>query len=247
MLALRASDYTAGAGGVVSTAEYLDPICLDSYIAAAQLAQAAVTKFAVDTGASPQLWMGETSGAGGATHGANLVIGRFLGIFWFADKLGAAAATGHSVVCKQQYQYQAFSSSDSGAVEVTPEYWLSLLWKRLVGHGVLKVRGGGGLVRVYAGKDLESGAVTAIIINLSDNATTVSLNIPSTEHPRHELYSLSAWPDATNMQANATALNGHELKLNSDGTAPALSPAVAVGSLVAVPSLSVSFAVFSPS
>ena len=50
------------------------------------------------------LWMGETSGAGGATHGADLVKGRFLGVFWLADKLGIAAATGHSVVCKQQYR-----------------------------------------------------------------------------------------------------------------------------------------------
>lgn len=228
---------------MVSTPEYLDPRFLDSYVAAAQLAQAAVAKFSADTGALPELWMGETSGAGGATHGAHLVIGRFLGVFWFADKLGAAAATGHSVVCKQQYQYQA-SIGPAGVVQVTPEYWLSLLWKRLVGHGVLKVSGGGGLVRVYAGADLATGAVTAIIINLSENATTVSLRIPSRELPRHKLYSLSAWPTATNMQANATALNGRLLKLNSDGTPPTLSPVVTAGSSVAVPALSVSFAVF---
>lgn len=236
-------DYTAGAGGVVSTPEYLDPTFLDSYVAAAQLAQAAVNKFKADTGASPQLWMGETSGAGGATQGAHLVIGRFLGVFWFADKLGAAAATGHSVLCKQQYQYQAALDS-AGVVQVTPEYWLSLMWKTLVGHGVLQVGGGGGLVRVYAGKDLASGAVTVIIINLSQTATTVSLRFPSMEQPRHQLYTLSAWPNAMDMQANATALNGRELKLNSDGTAPSLSPVLAAGSMVAVPALTVSFAVF---
>jgi hypothetical protein len=42
--------------------------------------------------------MGETSGAGGATQGAELVKGCFLGLFWLADKLGAAAKTGHSVL-----------------------------------------------------------------------------------------------------------------------------------------------------
>lgn len=203
-----------------------------------------VDKFTADKGVSPQLWMGETSGAGGATHGAHLVIGRFLGVFWFADKLGAAAATGHSVVCKQQYQYQATMGS-TGDVQVSPEYWLSLMWKRLVGHSVLRVTGGGGLQRVYAGKDLGSGAVTAIIINLSQKVVNVPLTITGRPVQDHHLYVLSAWPDAMNMQANGTALNGHELKLNPDGTPPTLSPIVAPGTNVIAQARSVSFAVFS--
>ena len=111
---------------------------------------------------------------------------------------------------------------------------------------MLQVGGGGGLVRVYAGKDLASGAVTAVIINLGQTATTVSLTFPpdSVVQPHHQLYSLSAWPHATDMQANATSLNGRELRLNADGTAPILSPVVGSGSLVAAPALSVSFAVF---
>jgi hypothetical protein len=236
---------------VVSTPEYLDPSFLDGYATAAQLAQTVVQKFKADTGASPELWMGETSGAGGATHGAHLVIGRFLGIFWFADKLGVAAATGHSVVCKQQYQYQAFLGS-SGEVEVSPEYWLSYLWKKLMGRGVLQVHGGGGLVRVYASVDhhASGGAITAVVINLGPSNASVPVAIRSSKQQQrdvpvsHELYSLSAWPDASDMQANRTALNGRELKLGADGTAPTLDPVIGQGLVVEAPGLSVSFAVF---
>ena len=124
----------------------------------------------------------------------HLVIGRFLGVFWFADKFGAAAATGHSVVCKQQYQYQAtIGSTGNVGHSSTGE----LLWKRFVGPvSACSGGGGGGLVRVYAGKDLGSGAVTAIIINLSQVVVNVSLTITGRPFQDHHLYALSAWPDA---------------------------------------------------
>ena len=238
--------YTAGKGGVVSTAEYLDPQFLDTYVDAAQVASAAVQKFRADSGTNPMLWMGETSGAGGATSGAHLVIGRFLGVFWSADKLGAAARTGHSVVMKQTYLYTAFAANaDGSGVAVSPEYWVSLLWKRHMGAGALAVSGGGGLVRVYA--SLATGGVVAVvIINLGTNATQVPVEITGSGAvaQQHERYTLTAWPDATDMQANATAVNGKEVRLGPGGVAPTLTPASAHGSVVSVPAHSVTFAVF---
>eukprot|EP01049_Picozoa_sp_SAG25_P016325 SAG25_NODE_3697_length_995_cov_1.584821_2_plen_90_part_00 len=49
--------YTAGRGGVVSTAEYLDPSFLDGYVQVAQLAQSDVARFRARTGTpQPMLW-----------------------------------------------------------------------------------------------------------------------------------------------------------------------------------------------
>ena len=240
--------YTAGKMGVVSTAEYLDPQFLDTYVDAAQVASAVVQKFRADSGANPMLWMGETSGAGGATHGSHLVIGRFLGVFWSADKLGAAARTGHSVVMKQTYLYTAFAAkADGSGVAASPEYWVSLLWKRHMGAGALAVSGGGGLVRVYASL-ATGGVVTAVVINLGANATLVPVAITGSGGgavaQQHERYTLTAWPDATDMQANATAVNGEEVRLGPGGVAPTLTPASAQGTVVSVPARSVSFVVF---
>ena len=45
---------------------------------------------------------------------------RAVGVFWSADKLGAAARTGHSVVMKQTYVYEAFAANaDGGGVAVS--------------------------------------------------------------------------------------------------------------------------------
>ena len=76
--------------------------------------------------------MGETSGAGGACAGADQVIGKFIGVFWYADKLGVAAATGHSVVAKQEFK-DLVVSLPGGGVRATPGYWVAALWKKLMG------------------------------------------------------------------------------------------------------------------
>lgn len=233
------------------TSEYLDPKFLDTYVDAAKEASASTQKFRSTRGADPMLWMGETSGAGGATTGAHLVIGRFLGVFWYADKLGAAAITGHSVVMKQQYQYEAFAAtSDGSGVTASPEYWISLLWKRHMGPGALPVTGGGGLVRVYASLD-SSGVVAAVVINLGLNLTQVQVaiiaaaaDIKGTPAEQHDRYTLTAWPDPSDMQSNATAINGKEVRLGVDGSPPAFDPVRANGSLVSAPARSVSFLVF---
>ena len=154
-------------------------------------------------------------------------------------------------VCKQQYQYQAYAARPDGSgVAVSPEYWVTFLWRHFMGRGVLKVVGGGGLVRVYAasGSASAGGAVvTAVIINLGENITKVPITIEggSTAITKHELYTLTAWPDGRDMQSNGTALNGRALQLRPDGTAPAVAapPAVA-GTEVSAPPLSVSFGVF---
>jgi hypothetical protein len=114
------------------------------------------------------------------------------------------------------------------------------------------VHGGGGLVRVYASVDhhASGGAITAVVINLGPSNASVPVAIRSSKQQQrdvpvsHELYSLSAWPDASDMQANRTALNGRELKLGADGTAPTLDPVIGQGLVVEAPGLSVSFAVF---
>ena len=248
---------TAGPGNPVTTSQYLDPSFLDGYVTAANLAASAVNKFRSDTGAAPMLWMGETSGAGGATRGAHLVIGRFLGVFWFADKLGAAAATGHSVVCKQQYQYQAFSvNADGSGVSASPEYWLALAWRNFMLGGVLRVSGGGGLVRVYASlqqpdRDAgwKPGQISVVVINLGATAAKVPLKVSGgADAKSHHLHSLTAFPDATDMQSNRTAWDGKELQLKPDGTPPfpldGRSKPVD-GTVATVPPRSVSFVVLS--
>ena len=119
------------------------------------------------------------------------MIGKFLGIFWFADKLGNAALTGHSIVCRQSYSYQAQTVGAAG-VEVNPEYWVSFFWKQLMGRGVLELTasGAGGLVRVYSGVDHTTGAVTAVVINLGANATVAPIIVNGRIVTQHDMYSL---------------------------------------------------------
>eukprot|EP01052_Picozoa_sp_SAG31_P011112 SAG31_NODE_622_length_13493_cov_7.301254_10_plen_557_part_00 len=211
--------YTAGPGNPVTVSKYTDPIFLNTYISAANTA-ASVVKAVEDP--SLQLWMGETSGAGGATEGAHMVIGKFLGVFWFADKLGAAAATGHAVVCKQQFQYQVISQRGGGVV-VTPEFWLTKLWQALMGSEVLAVSGGGGKIRCYAHRRFgDHNQVAVVVINLGAEMASVPITLQANGRAlhasEHQQYQLTAWPNPTDLQSNGTALNGEQLELGASPT-----------------------------
>jgi hypothetical protein len=54
-----------------------------------------------------------------------------------------------------------------------------------MGRGVLKVAasGAGGLVRVYSAIDHTTGSVTAVVINLGANATTVPITLSGAQLP----------------------------------------------------------------
>ena len=254
--------YTAGTGHKVIVSDYLSPSFLDGYVASARQAQKLLADCPACVSKRTRLWMGETSGAGGACDGAKNVTGKFVGVFWNADKLGAAAATGHSVVCKQQYandaQWTPPTAVGLSVIDVTPEWWLSLIWKRLMlGAGtevfqVASTAGQGSTVRAYAQGNAQTGDIGVVIINLGATNASVPIVVSSAALPSgvsgfstFSEYALTAHPVPSDMQATRAALNGVELQLQPGGAPPPLPPPRSVaGHVVSAPPFSVVFAVF---
>lgn len=238
--------YVAGAGNQCPTKcvdDFADPAFLNKFVAKAGDAASVTAAYRAAHGA--ELWLGETSGAGGATAGAKDVRYKFIGVFWYADKLGSTAAAGHRVVARQSLT----ELIRADPVEATPAYWLALLWKRNVGRNVLSVAGNNsGEVRVYAHAREYSDAksVGVVIINLAASAQEVGLTFAGaarTSSPHGE-YHLTAWPDAANMSSTGIALNGKKLDAGSGGSLPALEPQRSSAAAVTVAARSVAFVTY---
>jgi hypothetical protein len=177
------------------------------------------------------------------------------------------------VVLKQELVDQVLAQPGGGVV-VTPEFWLSLLWKTVMGRTVLAVIGDStGTVRVYAHLEASKGTVTAVIINTGDSPANVTLQSPSaaskgrgrgdvatatisaaskgrgggdvaTATIRNEFH-VTAYPVPTNLTATGVALNGDELVLGPAGLPPSFEPATALRSqAVVVQPYSVVFCVY---
>ena len=140
----------------------------------------------------------------------------FASVFVFLDKLALAAITGHHVVChqtildptmnrqnqhevtyeviKEGYPVTANASwvMEHGTYNPTPNFWSSLLWKALMGEGVLGVGNSldaGRAVRVYAHCTPEfnttaatrlaprypAGSVTVMVISLQGSNATLQV------------------------------------------------------------------------
>jgi hypothetical protein len=118
------------------------------------------------------LWMGETGPAqSGGTAG---VTDRFASSFWWLDELGTLAKSGHSVVVRQTLCGEGYPLIDRPTFEPRPDYWASLLWKRLMGDRVLAVGNPveGKLLRAYAhctprALGAPPGSVSVLLLNLN--------------------------------------------------------------------------------
>ena len=125
------------------------PATLDRFLHSASQALS-VSHAAQAAGKSKQVWAGETSSTyGGGT--ANASAGFSAGFMW-VDKLGLAANLGHKVVCRQVFAHSRYSVIGDDNLP-NPDYWSSVLWRRLVGSHVIAVGGGlapGRAVRTYA-------------------------------------------------------------------------------------------------
>jgi heparanase 1 len=184
------------------------------------------------------IWLGETGHAqcGGQPDSSD----RFEGTFWWLDQLGALARRGHQIVVRQTLSGSNYGLIDDDTLEPRPDYWASVLWRRLMGDRVLDVGRGevADAVRVYAHCSYQRpGSVSVLAINL-DPENAVRLQIEGLRGGK-ELYLLTA--DA--LDSAELLLNGIVLD-DDDGALPDLSPEP-IGSRPAdVPARSIAFVVF---
>jgi hypothetical protein len=208
--------------------------------------------------------LGETSSAydGGTPN----VSDSFASTFSWVDKLGLSARLGLSRVVRQQLCCgSAYDLLQQRGHLPTPDYWATLLWKRLMGGRVLAVQGDeepGRELRAYAHcavlpsntthqPSTAPGAVAVALINLRRDPTPVDLRVlegtASAQHAaapqqRREVYILTTVEGS--FTGHRAALNGRELKLDAGGVLPALEPNVeAGGPPLVMPPLSVAFVV----
>ncbi|XP_068709263.1 heparanase-like isoform X2 [Montipora foliosa] len=171
-------------------------------------------------------WLGETSSAYGG--GAPGLSDRYVAGFMWLDKLGLAARLRHEVVIRQSFLHGHYSLLDDD-LNPNPDYWLSLLYKRLVGENVLEVYGGteeARKVRVYAhcsSRKYPSGSITLLALNVNVHDPVELKLTGGLQGKDIEEYLLMA----TNgdLTSKSVTLNGRVLELVNDHTLPDLVPA----------------------
>ena len=217
--------YFHGPGAVVS--EYLDLHHFESLAPLLLAIRGAVTAAG---GASIDIWLDETSDALG--KGTPNISDRFASGFLWLDKLGVAASQGIKIVARQIF-YGGNYPLLSPALEPNPDYWLSFVFKRLVGRGVLDTElftsmTALGYARAYAHctsprAKYPDGSVTLYAINILQNSSITLFLDQSLGAKTVDLYLLS--PDGSEgLLSPYVAVNGKRLALIDDHTLPTLSP-----------------------
>ncbi|KAK6174483.1 hypothetical protein SNE40_017751 [Patella caerulea] len=181
-----------------------------------------------------QCWLGETSSAyGGGAYGLS---DRYVAGFLWLDKLGLSALNGLQGVLRQSFYGGNYALIDED-LNPNPDYWLTLLYKRLVGGRVLSLgQQSNPNLRVYAHctninstMGYSKGDITVYVINLSKDVITVNITgIPvSTRH----LYILSPGDDS-GLTSQYVKLNGEVLMLPNDEQLPTLKPEIQQGNVL---------------
>ncbi|XP_052773715.1 heparanase-like isoform X2 [Mya arenaria] len=228
-------------GRTATLDQFYDPTVLNSF--GSELVTAVnITR---TLGTKAPIWLGETSSAWGG--GAPGISDRYVAGFMWLDKLGLAARFGVDVVVRQSFYGGHYALLDQHTLQPNPDYWLSLLYKTLVGQGVLNVTKpeSSGTLRVYAHctnthrSAYPAGSVTLIVLNVGSSEVKVTLPgvpVTSTLH----LYWLT--PEEGSLTDQSVSLNGQPLRVENNKlpdllipqktTAPVNIPALTFGFIV---------------
>jgi len=218
----------------------LDPSVLDEVLAWADVVEGA--RDASAPGA--QVWLGETANV--LCGGQEGLSDRFAAGLWWLDQLGLLAKRGEEVVARQSLTGGNYHLIDAITLEPYPDYFNTILWRRLMGTGVLDARALSGPdastgfdpanLRLYAHcTPGRPGAVTVLALNL-DQAATAPLAFPSSGVTR-ELYLLTA----DDRLGTEVKLGGTVLEVPDEGPLP-LVP-VAATDPIELPPVSYAFVV----
>ncbi|XP_035996428.1 heparanase isoform X1 [Fundulus heteroclitus] len=229
--------------------DFLDPEVLDSLALKIQ----EVLKRVKQEAPGKPVWLGETSSAYGG--GAAGLSDAFVSGFMWLDKLGLGAKLGLDVVMRQELFGSGHYQLIDDDLDPLPDYWLSLLYKRLVGPEVLKLwavsdSGRSKRVRLYLHcanrRSYASGAVVLITMNLSRKPARISLPVLLSGSTVDAFVLQSSLPGKEGLQSRSVQLNGVLLKMVDDKTLPELSGARSPpAEHVLLPAFSLGFFVFS--
>jgi len=218
-----------------SLEDFLDPKVMEKYRAQTKEVVAMRDRLAPGV----PIWMTETGSAyGGGKQG---VSDRFGGSFVWADKLGVAAQEGVDLVARQALFGGTYHLL-GGDFAPAPDYWLSVLHKRLVGGGVLKValEGAPSTLRMYAHCSKNATGVVVFGENMGADPVVVT---PQSMRPNVggdqpvTEYLLS--PFQGDLTSKVVMLNGNPLAIAADGTLPPLEGRTITN--ITVPPLTIGF------
>ena len=171
------------------------------------------------------IWIGETSDA--YSYGAPNITNRYVSGFLWLDKLGISAKIGAKLVARQDL-YGGNYPLLSPELQPNPDYWLSHVFKQLVGQLVFDTTVSStdttGFVRAYTHGTCTGGHLTKLTffaLNLSPNETA-SIRFNEEYNSSMQLYILSPGPGG--LLSHSVLLNGMPLKLVDDYTLPKLQP-----------------------
>ncbi|XP_009674873.2 heparanase [Struthio camelus] len=223
--------------------DFLSPEVLDTFATAIR----DVLEIVDGTVPGKKVWLGETSSAygGGAPRLSNTYVAGFM---WL-DKLGLSARQGIDVVMRQVFFGAGTYHLVDANFEPLPDYWLSLLYKNLVGTKVLHVSLKGAdptKLRVYLHctnthhPKYREGDVTLFALNLY-NATRY-LQLPGYLSSKHVDEYLLLPHGKENILSRSIQLNGRVLRMVDDKTLPALNEKpLGPGSALGLPAFSYGF------
>jgi len=159
------------------------------------------------------IWLTETAEA---ACGGNRWAATFLDTFRYLDQLGRLARAGVQIVMHNTLAASDYGMLDERTLAPRPNYWGALLWRRLMGTGVLD-SGAPGEPALHVHADCQRGTpggVTLLVINTDrDAAHALRLAAPS------ERFTL----DATRLRDATIRLNGRALALGASDDSPPMA------------------------
>ncbi|XP_022903193.2 heparanase-like [Onthophagus taurus] len=210
-------------GRTATIDQFVDPDIFNLLIAETNLLEGIVSR--VSSGIP--IWLGETAAAyGGGAPGYN---NRYIGTFIWLDKLGVAAKMGLDVVVRQSIFKGFYALINGKDYQPTPDYWISVLYKLLVGPQVLPYHATiPPQVRLYC-------HCTNKAFQIYPSVTVYGMNMKSTEavirlegfaSPYYTTYNIYAFILTSHgtLLSKDIDLNDKKLELNEEGTLPMLKP-----------------------
>jgi heparanase 1 len=159
------------------------------------------------------MWLTETAEA---ACGGDALAAQYVDTFRFVNQLGTLAQKGVKVVMHNTLAASDYGLLDESTLEPRPDYWVAVLWKRLMGPTVLNPQAPSEAnVRVYA-QCLKGvpGGVALVAMN-TDEKEKHSIAIKGAA----EKYTITS----DGLTSEAVSLNGTALKVAEDGSLPPMA------------------------